>query len=257
MKHLFIPDCQVKPGDDTSHLLALGRYIADKKPDKIINIGDFADMPSLSSYEKPGSKYFEGKSYKEDTEAAKEANDLLLKPLRALQERQRANKKRVYSPEMHLCLGNHEHRITRAIHTDPVKLEGVIGIEDLEYDKDWIVHPFLDVVNLDGILYSHYFVNQLSLKKNVLGGTMDNKLQKIGSSFSMGHQQTLQYGMRYLTDGTRHQGLVCGAFYQHEEEYMGPQGNHYWCGVVIKNQVKDGTYDPCFVSIDYLMRKYL
>ena len=49
--HLVIPDVQVKPGHDYSFLKAIGNYIVKKRPDVIINIGDFADMPSLSSYD--------------------------------------------------------------------------------------------------------------------------------------------------------------------------------------------------------------
>ena len=46
-KHLVIPDCQVKSDVPLENLEWIGRYIVDKKPDVIINIGDFADMPSL------------------------------------------------------------------------------------------------------------------------------------------------------------------------------------------------------------------
>ena len=38
---LFIPDCQVRPDVDTTYLRAIGEYIVDKKPDIIVNIGDF------------------------------------------------------------------------------------------------------------------------------------------------------------------------------------------------------------------------
>jgi hypothetical protein len=58
-----IPDCQVRPDVDYSHLSWVGNYLAEKRPDVIVQIGDFADMPSLSSYEKKGSAYFEGKSW--------------------------------------------------------------------------------------------------------------------------------------------------------------------------------------------------
>ena len=60
MKLLFIPDTQIKNGVNLDHIQALGNYILDKKPDIIVCIGDWWDMPSLSSYEKKGSKYFEG-----------------------------------------------------------------------------------------------------------------------------------------------------------------------------------------------------
>ena len=112
--HLIIPDCQVKPGHDYTYLRAFGNYIVKKRPDVIVNIGDFADMPSLSSYDK-GKKSFEGRRYKHDVAAVHEAMDILLKPLRDLQARQRRNKDKVYKPRMVLTIGNHEHRINRAV----------------------------------------------------------------------------------------------------------------------------------------------
>jgi hypothetical protein len=81
--HLVIPDVQVKPGQDFNFLKAIGNYIVKKRPDVIVNIGDFADMPSLSSYDK-GKKSFEGRRYKHDVEAVHSAMDILLKPLRQL-----------------------------------------------------------------------------------------------------------------------------------------------------------------------------
>jgi hypothetical protein len=47
MKILVIPDCQVKPGVATDHLTWAGKAICDYRPDVVINIGDFADMPPL------------------------------------------------------------------------------------------------------------------------------------------------------------------------------------------------------------------
>ena len=59
MKHLIIPDTQVKPGHPIDHLRWAGQYAVDKKPDGIIHIGDHFDMPSLSSWD-VGKKSFAG-----------------------------------------------------------------------------------------------------------------------------------------------------------------------------------------------------
>ena len=39
MKHLVLPDVQAKPGHDFGYLNKIGRYIVEKKPDKIICLG--------------------------------------------------------------------------------------------------------------------------------------------------------------------------------------------------------------------------
>ena len=51
MRHLVIPDTQIKYGEDLSFLTCIGEFIVQKKPDVIIHLGDFADMTSLSSYD--------------------------------------------------------------------------------------------------------------------------------------------------------------------------------------------------------------
>ena len=115
MKILVIPDCQIKEGVPLEHLTWAGKAIVDYKPDVVVNIGDFADMPSLSSHDIKGSKYFEGLRYKKDVEAAKEAMKLLLAPLKETQKAQKESKHKVYKPRMVMTLGNHENRIDRAI----------------------------------------------------------------------------------------------------------------------------------------------
>ena len=47
MRILVIPDCQVKQGVPLEHLTWAGQAIADYRPDIVVNLGDFADMPSL------------------------------------------------------------------------------------------------------------------------------------------------------------------------------------------------------------------
>ena len=129
--HAVIPDCQVKPGISLDYLKRIGLYLAEKKPDVIVQIGDFADMPSLNSYD-VGKKTFEERRYCEDIRASQDAMARLLRPINKEQQRLRKNKKTVWSPEMYLTLGNHENRIERAVNNDP-KLDGTLGVHDLGY----------------------------------------------------------------------------------------------------------------------------
>ena len=160
MRHVVLPDCQVKPGIDYTYLKRIGTYIVEKKPEKIICLGDFADMASLSSYSK-GKKSFEGQRYVKDIEAAKSAMSLLLSPLQEYNAKAKKNKEKLYKPKLILTLGNHENRITRAVE-DNAQLEGLISEKDLGYESfGWAVRPFLDVVIVDGIACSHYFTSGL------------------------------------------------------------------------------------------------
>ena len=66
MKHLIIPDTQVKPDSPTDHLRWAGLYAVKMRPDVIVHIGDHWDMPSLNSYSGAGCKSFEGNRYIKD-----------------------------------------------------------------------------------------------------------------------------------------------------------------------------------------------
>ena len=97
---LIIADTQAKSEEDLEYLLWIGKYIADKKPDIIVHIGDHFDMPSLSSYDKGTSK-IEGKRLYKDIEAGVEGFKLLNLEL---------EKHKDYHPRKVFCLGNHEER---------------------------------------------------------------------------------------------------------------------------------------------------
>jgi hypothetical protein len=258
MKHLFVPDCQVRPGVPLDHLHALGNYIVKKKPDVIVMIGDFADMPSLNSFDKAGSRQFEGKRYKDDIAWVHLAMDILLAPLAKYNEKRRKDRKKQYHPRMVMTLGNHEQRIQRAIDSNPTHLEGIISMDDLRYKEfGWEVHDFLNVVSIDGVAYSHYFLNPNSASPRPVAGQANTKLNNLKTTFVQGHTQTLQYGVSYDAIGTPIHGIVAGAFYMHDEDYLGPQQNRqHWRGVVMLEDVVDGDYDPSFVRLESLLKHY-
>lgn len=252
-KHLFIPDSQVKPGVPIDHLKWIGQYIVDKKPDVIIHAGDFADMPSLSSYDK-GKKAMEGRRVSDDINAARKGWDLLNSPIEEYNERARRNKEKQYKPEKHITLGNHEDRITRVCNTD-AQLEGLLGIESLHLDNyGWTVHDFLAMVTIDGVTYSHFFANPFSGRP--WGGMMQTRLKNIGFSFTMGHVQLKEAGEIFLANGVVRRGLVAGACYMHDEDYKGPQGNYHWRGILMKHNVNCGNYDLMEVPLEYLCMRY-
>lgn len=252
MKILFIPDSQVKPGDDLTFLRQIGRYIVDKKPDVIVHAGDFADMQSLSSYDK-GKKSFEGRRYKADIKAAHDGMEALLGPLKAYNEMQWRNKKAQYRPRMVLTLGNHEERILRAIENEPM-LDGTIGLEDLRYQEyGWEVYDFLEVVVIDGIAFSHYFTTGAMGRPATSATAMLNKKHM---SCIAGHQQGRQSATAVKADGKQITAIIAGSCYEHDESYLGPQGNKHWHGVIMLHNVKDGEFDEMFVPLHYIKAKY-
>jgi len=254
MKILFVPDTQVKQGVPLDHLRALGNYIIEKRPDVIVHIGDHWDMKSLSSYDR-GKKAAEGQRIQADIDAGIAGMAALLGPLRRLQHAQRVQKKRVYSPRMVFCIGNHEQRIMRHVESHP-ELDGFLGYDSLRLEEmGWEVHDYLQVVTIEGIAFSHYFYNPMSGRP--YGGTIHTKLKNIKHSFAMGHQQGLDIATVTNNIGQKMWGLVAGSFYMHDEGYIGPQGNDHWRGVIMMHNVQDGNYNPCIIDMDYLLKNYL
>lgn len=250
---LCIPDTQCKPDVDLSYMTAIGRYIADKQPDVIVHLGDAVDFPSLSSYDK-GKRSFEGRRLKADLEAGHEGMERLVLPMRELQERQRANKKKVYNPRMVLTLGNHEQRLDRLANDTP-ELAEFIGTGMLNYEQyGFEVYPFLKPVNIDGVYFVHYLSNPFTGKP--YGGTALSQLKTVGRSFVVGHKQTLDIAMRPTLDGKTQFGIIAGACYDFHEEYKGEHNNHFR-GVVMLHEVSDGNALPMPVSLEYLKSKYL
>jgi hypothetical protein len=253
--HFVIPDTQCKEGIDMSYLSWIGRYIVDRKPDVIIHLGDHADMPSLSSYDK-GKKKAEGKRVYKDIEAAILGMNILLKPIQDLQLQELEEFGEIrYKPKMVLCLGNHEYRIQRHVEAN-AELDGFLSYDNLKYkEMGWEVFDFLEPTIVNGVTYCHFMANPMSGKP--YGGMASNILKHVGESFTVGHKQTLDVATRFLPASGRQQwAIVAGACYTHEEDYKGYQGNHHWRGVIVKHNVKDGSYNPMFVDLDFLKRRF-
>lgn len=254
-KHFFIPDTQAKPDISLEYLRWVGEYMLDRKPDVIVHIGDHADMPSLSSYDK-GKRSAEGRRVTHDINAAIQGMEVLLKPLYEYQQREFVEHGEIrYKPRMILTLGNHEERIKRHVDANP-ELHGFLGYDNLLYEEaGWEVYDFLEPVIINGVTYCHFMPNPMTGKP--YGGAASNIIQKVGESFSMGHKQTLDVTTRFLpASGKQQWGIVAGACYVHHESYKSYQGNHHWRGVIVKHNVSNGSYNPMFVDLEYLKRKY-
>jgi hypothetical protein len=243
VRHGVITDIQAKPGVCPGYLTELGAYFADKQPERIICIGDFADMPSLSSYDK-GKKSFEGRRYLKDIDAAKRAMECLMGPIACAPG---------YDPELILTLGNHENRINRAAENQ-AEFDGLVSVDQLGYeDFGWDVYPFLEVVKREGVHYSHYFTS------GVMGRpitTAQALLTKKHVSCIAGHQQGLQVATAACGNGKMITAIIAGSGYKHSEDYLGPQGNNHWRGHLMLNDVRAGEFETMPVTLRYLKRRY-
>lgn len=251
-RHLIVPDVQIRPGVDTTHLDWAAAAVLDYLPDVIVIMGDWWDLPSLSTHEAPGSKEAEGRRVKPDIDAGNEAFERFVAPIQKEIQRRRRNHRARWTPECHFLFGNHEDRLSRAIFRDP-KWEGMLSLDSLR-TPGFQRHPYQKIVEIDGIKYCHFFPNPFSGK--AIGGTIVNRLNHIGSSFVQGHQQGFLYASKQYPDHVKH-GIVCGRFYLHTEHYRPADVQEAeWNGIVVLNAVRNGDFDIMPLRMDYLRRKY-
>lgn len=240
LKVVVIPDTQVKPGVNTDHLEHIGNYIAEKQPDVIVHLGDHFDLPSLSLYD-VGKRQFEGRRLKADIESGIAGMKRLVDPFGNIKG---------YRPRMEFMMGNHEYRLQRVIDLDP-KLEGTLDLSDLRITEyGWTVNPFLEVIDIAGCEFSHYFTS------GVMGRPVSSAavlLRERAKSAIQGHVQKFDVAVHQKTG---QMAMMAGICYTHTEEYLTPQGNSCRQQIVVMHELREGIYDPMMVSLDFLARRY-
>ncbi len=239
---LCLPDTQCSKGDPVKHFEWAAEAINEYKPDIVVHLGDHWDFQSLSSYDAPGSLKMEGSRIEDDIEAGNATMRIL-------------NERITHKCEKILLRGNHESRLNKAINKDP-RLAGTLG-EHLLLSPGWRVVPYDNGapghIYRDGIVYSHFFAQPNTGKP--IGGTIQNRLAKIGQSFCHGHVQSLMQGSIQFATGRTIQGIQAGSSYLHDEDYKGP-ANAHWRGIVVLNEVENGSFCEMPLSINYLCRKF-
>jgi predicted phosphodiesterase len=152
-----IGDHHDKPGRDKTRALWIGRFCADKRPDAVVSIGDWASLDSLSSHEIPGSK---GDA---DRPAFHEELDSLEESLSLFRRHFPNGAAHVW--HVH---GNHEFRAWRAADRQP-KLNGDMPLRlEQVFERSSIdTQPFGQFLDLYGVDFVHV---PLSIMGRELGG---------------------------------------------------------------------------------------
>jgi predicted MPP superfamily phosphohydrolase len=227
-KLLIIPDAHAHPDYDNTRFDLLGALIADEKPDVIVCLGDFADLPSLSSYDR-GKKGFEGRRYQRDLDAARDA----LSRLRL----GRSNARCI------MLLGNHEARIDRAV-SDRAELEGTMSTRDLWYGLHFDVVPYEDTAVVCGFSMSHHFASGVGGRPISGSGVAAQMSRMLMQSAVIGHNHVLDLAERTRPDGTKVVSLSAGCFVhpRAREGWNRSTAHMYWNGVVLMDDARDGYY---------------
>ena len=251
--HLVLPDPHAHPDFNNDRADWIGQLIKDIKPDVVINLGDTADMASLSTYDK-GKASFHGRNYEADIESHLDFQERMWGPVKRSKKKQ---------PHKVILEGNHEHRIKKAIDMSP-ELEGErfgVSFRDLDFDKyynDVVEYKGQTpgLIQLDGINYAHYFIS--GVMGRPIGGEHHaySLLAKNFQSCTCGHSHTADWAVRTDPHGKKIMGLVAGVYQDYDSPWAGHVNDLWWRGCVIKRHVEDGSYSPQFVSIEDLRKEY-
>ena len=232
----------------------LGSFLYDLRPDYVIDLGDGADMKSLNTFDSRYPQAIVSQSYQADVEHYSDAMD-------RMRWKFRHNKRK--RPFFIGFEGNHENRIKRAIAHDP-RLEGSkygISFSHLQTSV-WFdeYHEYINsapaITDYDGISYAHYFSS--GNFGSALSGVHHAYalLQNRNSSATCGHSHKRSI---YFKDGAHPKptvGLVAGCFKGAKEHWAGQANNDWWKGIVVKRNLRNGCYDPEFISLERLEKEY-
>jgi hypothetical protein len=251
--HLIIPDQHAHPKFHNDRADWMGQLIKDVKPDVVINMGDAADLASLSSFDKGKASFF-GSSYEKDIESHLDFQDRMWHPIR------KTKKKR---PMSVILEGNHEHRIKRALDLDPHLAGSKFGLsfKDLQWDDYYHeVHEYVGstpaIFTIDGISYAHFFIS--GVMGRPIGGDHHaaTLIAKNYTSCTAAHSHTVDWAVRTNTYGQKVMGCVAGVYQDYRSPWAGNVNDLWWSGAIIKRGVEGGTYSPQFISIDQLKKEY-
>jgi predicted phosphodiesterase len=248
-KYLIIGDSHAKPAVSNRRYHWLGKLARDLKPDVVVNMGDWFDMESLCSYDR-GTKGFEGRRYKNDIDCGNNALEIF----------DHYTKKMSFEREA--LEGNHEHRASRAIETEP-QLEGVVGLESMAFnDFGWNLTKYEGsspgVLTKDRIAFSHFHVTGI-MQRSISGEhPAYTMIMKRHMSCIAGHSHLFDYAERNNARGERLQGVIAGC-YLDPRQFEGYAGSANWMwkrGLLILRDVRRGEFDHEWISTKRILREY-
>jgi hypothetical protein len=175
-----IGDCHIEPGQDLSRFKWFARHVAETKPDRVIQIGDLADLHSVSGHEKPGSAQQKAKpSFQQDLEATEEALALYRKEMPD-------------GPPLHICEGNHEDRLDRW-DSQVAETSGVLRMQwdDLMARYNLRQTPYRGYLFIGGCAFTH--VPMTLMERPFNGRTLNPIVNDLVYSCVWGHSHRFAY----------------------------------------------------------------
>ena len=220
---LVFSDAHAEPGDHLLRFEKLGNLIIDRQPDRIVQLGDFLSLSSISGWDMSKKLTMEGRRYRADVDTGRVAVEAIFGPLESLQNKQRRAKTKIYSPEIDWLDGNHEERLDRWLESNP-QMDGAFDLAtDLGLRHRGITpYPYRERVVRLGINYMH--APLAGNNQPISGLHIPYKaLQRFNNHVVMGHYHRSESASLKRTDAKDIQrAIICPAFFDGQPDYLSP-----------------------------------
>lgn len=245
MNILVIPDTHVKPGENLGRFDWMYNLTLNIKISHVVHLGDLLDMPSLCRYDQDHSN-FKKRNISNDIESG----NYVFEKLFDIQ-----NDGAIVT----VLGGNHdEERISRLLRNDERFVNSIPTYKSVVEGEGLTYVPYQENFTLGGVNFSHHFPSGV-LGKPISGENPASTLiKKMHKSCVVGHQHTLDYAERVAVDGQRLHGYVAGCFIdpKWKASYAGAAQKMWRNGLSILHNVKNGSFDLEFISIERLKEQY-
>jgi len=248
VKVVVIGDAHDSPHiPDKSRFQWLGKYVADTKPDFVIQIGDVATMDSVSSH--TGNHTLEGKS---KTNIPTDIASLNL-ALDAFNDGLGS-----YNVPKHITLGNHERRVF-AYENEHPEVEGMPShlLDQCLVQRGWTYSPYGQPHFVGGVAFLHAAINRMG--KTFGGKTSENQIANESvTDVVVGHSH-IKRVVKFAKLHHRHITVVnagCALPHGYIEDYA-KHAQTGWSYGVMTLTIKDNHItDDEWVSMETLGERY-
>lgn len=247
---LVIGDCHVDPTQMKNGGLRrfkwANRLIQDNPINRVIIMGDFVTLPSLSAWDADKRKRIENRRYSQDIASGNMALDLLL------------GSGGLAGIEYIYIEGNHEEWLPRYLEYDPTfddchSIKRDLMLVERGFKK---VIPYKSDYIHRGMSFTH--VPIMANGKPVGGKYATNKaLEVYSNSVCFGHTHNFDVAAIHRKNSkSLQQAINCGCFFEHIDDYALGSMTNYWRGLLILNHYDTNRADIEQWSMGRLKRIY-